>query len=53
MSPYYIADTQKRYRITLDLSVDSDFNPRDIDYAKLFKLDGDYEDISVYVDDLN
>ena len=52
--PYsHIVGTQKRYRITLDLSVESDFNPRDIDYAKLFELDGDYEDICVYVEDLN
>ena len=52
--PYsHIVGTQKRYRITLDLSVESDFNPHDIDYAKLFELDGDYEDVSVYVEDLN
>ena len=52
--PYYHPEgTQKRYRITLDLSVDCDFNPRDIDYAKLFELDGDYEDVSVYVEELD
>ena len=52
--PYSLIEgTQKRYRITLDLSVESDFNPHDIDYRKLFELDGDYEDISVYVEDLN
>ena len=52
--PYYnIAGTQKVYRITLNLSVDSDFNPHDIDWHRLFKLDGDYEDVSVYVEDLN
>jgi hypothetical protein len=52
MSSYHIVETQKRYRITLDLSVESDFNPHDIDFEKLFKLNGDYEDVSVYVEDL-
>ncbi len=52
--PYsHIVGTQKAYRITLNLSVESDFNPRDIDWHKLFELDGDYEDVSVYVEDLN
>ena len=53
MSYYNIAGTQKAYRITLNLSVDSDFNPRQIDWAKVLELDGDYEDVSVYVEDLN
>ena len=53
MSIYHTVGTQKRYRITLDLSVESDFNPHDIDYRKLFELNGDYEDVSVYVEDLN
>ncbi len=53
MSYYQLAGTQKRYRITLDLSVESDFNPHEIDWERLFELNGDYEDISVYVEDLN
>ena len=53
MSYYNIAGTQKAYRITLNLSVDSDFNPHQIDWAKVLELDGDYEDVSVYVEDLN
>ena len=53
MSPYQTVGTQKQIRITLNLSVDDDFNARDIDYAKLFELDGDYEDVSVYVEELD
>ena len=53
MSYYQLAGTQKRYRITLDLSVESDFNPHEIDWGRLFELNGDYEDVSVYVEDLN
>ena len=53
MPYYHTVGTQKAYRITLNLSVESDFNPHNIDYRKLFELDGDYEDISVYVEDLN
>ena len=30
---------QKQYRITLNLSVLNDFNPHQINYEKLFKLD--------------
>ena len=52
MSNYQLADTQKGYRITLNLSVDDDFNARDIDYAKLFDLN-DYEECKVYIEDVN
>ena len=44
---------QKQYRITLNLSVLSDFNPHQINYEKLFKLDKDYEALSVQIEDLN
>ena len=37
---------QKQYRITLNLSVLNDFNPHQINYEKLFKLDADYEALS-------
>ena len=53
MSSYQLAGTQKAYRITLNLSVESDFNPHQIDWSKVLELDGDYEDVSVYVEDLN
>ena len=44
---------QKKYRITLNLSVLNDFNPHQINYEKLFKLDADYEALSVNIEDLN
>ena len=44
---------QKQYRITLNLSVLSDFNPHQINYEKLFKLDEDCEALSVIIEDLN
>ena len=44
---------QKKYRITLNLSVQNDFNPHQINYEKLFKLDADYEALSVNIEDLN
>ena len=44
---------QKQYRITLNLSVLSDFNPHQINYEKLLKLDEDCEALSVIIEDLN
>ena len=51
ISPANLA--QKQYRITLNLSVLNDFNPHQINYEKLFKLDADYEALSVNIEDLN
>ena len=51
ISPANLA--QKQYRITLNLSVLNDFNPHQINYEKLFKLDADYEALSVQIEDLN
>ena len=53
MSVLPINSTQKQYRITLNLSVLSDFNPHQINYEKLFKLDKDLEALSVNIEDLN
>ena len=44
---------QKQSRITLNLSVLNDFNPHQINYEKLFKLDEDLEALSVTIEDLN
>ena len=52
MSPYQTVGTQKQIRITLNLSVDDDFNARDIDYSKLFDLN-DYEECRVYIEDID
>ena len=49
----HLAGTQKRYRITLDLSVSDDFNPHQIDWDKLLQIDDDFEGLNVYIEDLN
>ena len=44
--------TQQRYRITLDLQVESDFNPRDINWEKVFDLGGN-ESVESYIEELD
>ena len=44
--------TQSRYRITLDLSVEDDFNPRDINWDKVFALGGN-ESVESYIEELD
>ena len=44
--------TQQRYRITLDLSVEDDFNPRDINWDKVFDLGGN-ESVETYIEELD
>ena len=43
--------TQSRYRITLEVCVENDFNPQQIDWAKVLQLE-DYEDVQSYTEDL-
>ena len=43
--------TQQRYRITLDLQVENDFNPRDINWEKVFDLGGN-ESVESYIEEL-
>ena len=43
---------QQRYRITLDLSVEDDFNPRDINWDKVFDLGGN-ESVESYIEELD
>lgn len=43
---------KQKYRITLELDVLEDFNPRDIDWEKLFDLGGD-ESVHAYIEDLS
>ena len=52
MSYYQLADTQKGYRITLNLSVDDDFIPENINWNKLLELN-DYECADVYIENTN
>ena len=43
---------KNKYRITLELNVNEDFNPHQIDWNKLFDLE-DNEYAKSYVEDLN
>ena len=43
--------TQSKYRITLELDVESDFNPRDINWDKVFDLGGN-ESVESYIEEL-
>ena len=52
MSNYQLADTQKGYRITLNLSVDDDFIPENINWNKLLELN-DYECADVHIENTN
>ena len=52
MSNYQLADTQKDIRITLNLSVDDDFIPENINWTKLLQLN-DYESADVYIENTN
>jgi len=49
-----ISQAQKqRYRITLDLEVMEDFDPHQINWEGLFKLEGSEKVIDSYVEDLS
>ena len=46
-----LAPCQQSYRITLDLTVDQDFNPRQIDFRRVFNL-SDYESINTHIEEV-
>ena len=50
MSVLYKQDQKKQVRVTLTLSVLSDFNARQIDWRKLFELE-DNEDCQAYIEE--
>tara|TARA_B100000287_G_scaffold393514_1_gene406814 strand:+ start:495 stop:662 length:168 start_codon:yes stop_codon:yes gene_type:complete len=52
MSVSYYQTQQKHVRVTLDLTVEDDFNARQIDWRKLFELDQN-EKVNVHVEDLD
>ena len=52
MSVSYLQAQKKNVRVTLDLSVYSDFDARQINWSKLFQLDGD-ETVDAYIEDLD
>ena len=49
MSYYQLADTQKDIRITLNLSVDDDFIPENINWHKVLQLN-DYEQVESVIE---
>ena len=51
MSVLYTPTKNKQVRVTLTLSVLSDFNARQIDWRKLFELDED-EQVESYIEEL-
>ena len=51
MSVLYTPTKNKQVRVTLTLSVLSDFNARQIDWRKLFELD-ENEQVESYIEEL-
>ena len=51
MPVLYTQDQKKQVRVTLTLSVESDFNARQIDWRKLFELE-DNEQVESYIEEL-
>ena len=52
MTVSYYNRTQTRYRITLDIVVDDEFNPHQIDWYKVLQLEGD-ESVESVTEDLS
>ena len=52
MAVSYYNSQRQRIRITLDLDVLDDFNPRDINWDKVFDLGGN-ESVESYIEELD
>jgi hypothetical protein len=52
MSVAYSQAQKQRYRITLDINAYPDFDPHNINWNKLFELEGS-ENCEAYVEDLS
>jgi hypothetical protein len=52
MSVAYHKAQKQRYRVTLDFEVFDDFDPHQLDWEKVFKLEP-AERVSAYVEDLS
>ena len=52
MTVSYYNRTEERYRITLDITVQDDFNPHQIDWRKVFELSED-ETVVSYIEELD
>ena len=50
MTVSYFQDQKKQVRVTLTLSVQDDFNARQIDWRKLFELE-ENEDCQAYIEE--
>ena len=48
----YFQAQKSRYRITLELDVHDDFNPRDINWSKVFQINED-ETVDAYIEELD
>jgi predicted component of type VI protein secretion system len=48
----YLKAQKRRVRVTLDMEVMEDFDPRQIDYEKIFNLEPT-EKVEVYVEDMD
>ena len=48
----YYNCTPTKYRITLELDVQDDFNPRQIDWRKVLQINED-EDLDCYIEDID
>ena len=52
MSVLYSQAAKSKYRITLEVSTLDDFNPHQIDFAKVLQLE-DNEEVESVIEDLN
>ena len=52
MTVLYTQGQKKQVRVTLTLSVESDFNARQIDWRKLFELEAN-ETVESYIEDMS
>ena len=52
MPVLYNQATKSKYRITLEVDVESDYNPRDIDWAKVLQLE-ENEHVQSYIEALS
>ena len=48
----YLHTQKSKYRITLELDVHDDFNPRDINWSRVFQINED-ESVEAYIEELD
>ena len=48
----YLHTQKSKYRITLELDVHDEFNPRDIKWSKVFQINED-ESVEAYIEELD